>query len=247
MKNLIEAIRKENNIKQETLANAVGVSRQTIVSIEQGKCTPSVAIAIRIAKFFNMSVEEIFLEDSPHFWISEPNSNKNYIANSKLPVTYDYIFSQNFYSEFTYGNFPLSFNGGEIIAVYNALMLSGKHIPLAKIIFEFEENCLAILGGLAGTDPKKIGIYLAAHNIKYQTVTSENELKEKLSDGEKIFIYSYFDLKCPLGLRALHTVAGVSQNKKLKIYNLNNDESFSEFSSFSQLKKGKRLIIGYIL
>ncbi len=45
---------------QETLAEAVGVTRQTIIAIEKGNYTPSVLLALKIAKFFKKSIEEIF-------------------------------------------------------------------------------------------------------------------------------------------------------------------------------------------
>ena len=50
----------KDDISQETLANAVGVSRQTIISIEKGKFIPSTMLALKIAAFFNKTVEEIF-------------------------------------------------------------------------------------------------------------------------------------------------------------------------------------------
>ncbi|MDZ7765057.1 MAG: helix-turn-helix transcriptional regulator [Melioribacteraceae bacterium] len=51
---------KRGRISQEALANAVGVSRQTIISIEKGKFIPSAFLAIKIAKYFDSNVEEIF-------------------------------------------------------------------------------------------------------------------------------------------------------------------------------------------
>lgn len=58
--NSLKDARTTRAITQEDLASAVGVSRQTIISIEKGKYTPSVSLAIKIAKFFKMSVEELF-------------------------------------------------------------------------------------------------------------------------------------------------------------------------------------------
>lgn len=60
--NSLKEIRTARAVTQESLAEAVGVSRQTIISIEKGKYTPSVALAIRIAKFFKVRVEDIFTE-----------------------------------------------------------------------------------------------------------------------------------------------------------------------------------------
>ena len=61
MKNRLEEIRKSHGIKQEDLACALEVSRQTIGSLENGRYNPSIILAFKIAKFFNMTVEEIFI------------------------------------------------------------------------------------------------------------------------------------------------------------------------------------------
>lgn len=60
MKNKLEQLRKERGIRQEDLAQAVGVSRQTVISLEKGKYNPSLALAFRLARYFEMPVEEIF-------------------------------------------------------------------------------------------------------------------------------------------------------------------------------------------
>jgi len=52
--------RHKSKIRQEDLANAVGVSRQTIIAIEKGNYTPSVLLAIKIARFFRLKVEDLF-------------------------------------------------------------------------------------------------------------------------------------------------------------------------------------------
>ena len=65
MKNKIRVARAEERITQQQLADAVGVSRQTINAIESGKFVPSTVLALKIAQNFGKSVEEIFqLEDS---------------------------------------------------------------------------------------------------------------------------------------------------------------------------------------
>ena len=63
MKNRIEAIRKERGIRQEEFAKSLGVSRQTISSLENGRYNPSILLAHRIAKFFGMTIEEVFVFD----------------------------------------------------------------------------------------------------------------------------------------------------------------------------------------
>ena len=56
----LKEVRARTDVTQEQLAEAVGVTRQTIISIERGNYTPSVALALRIARHFNVSVEDIF-------------------------------------------------------------------------------------------------------------------------------------------------------------------------------------------
>lgn len=61
MKNRLEAIRKERGIRQEELANALEVSRQTIGSLENGRYNPSIVLAFKIARYFRMRIEDIFI------------------------------------------------------------------------------------------------------------------------------------------------------------------------------------------
>ena len=60
MDNEIRVCRARKDITQGELADAVGVSRQTIISIEKGKYDPSLELAFRLAEYFNMPIEEIF-------------------------------------------------------------------------------------------------------------------------------------------------------------------------------------------
>lgn len=61
MKNRLEEIRKQHNIRQEDLADILEVSRQTIGSLENGRYNPSIMLAFKIARYFGMSIEEIFI------------------------------------------------------------------------------------------------------------------------------------------------------------------------------------------
>lgn len=63
MKNRIESIRKERGIRQDEFAKLMGVSRQTISSLETGRYNPSIYLAYKIAKFFEMTIEEVFIFD----------------------------------------------------------------------------------------------------------------------------------------------------------------------------------------
>ena len=61
MKNRLEELRKSRGIKQEELATALEVSRQTIGSLENGRYNPSILLAFKIARFFDVSIEEVFI------------------------------------------------------------------------------------------------------------------------------------------------------------------------------------------
>ena len=61
MKNRLEELRRARGVKQEDLAAALEVSRQTIGSLENGRYNPSILLAFKIARYFDMSIEEIFI------------------------------------------------------------------------------------------------------------------------------------------------------------------------------------------
>ena len=61
MKNRIEEIRKEQGIRQDDFARAQGVSRQTLSSLETGRYNPSSQLAYKIARYFDLTIEEVFL------------------------------------------------------------------------------------------------------------------------------------------------------------------------------------------
>lgn len=61
MKNKIVEIRNSMGIKQDELAKAMGVSRQTISSLENGRYDPSIQLAYKLAKYFGMKIEEVFI------------------------------------------------------------------------------------------------------------------------------------------------------------------------------------------
>ena len=61
MKNRIETIRKERGILQDEFARSLGVSRQTISSLENGRYNPSILLAHKIAVYFGMAIEDVFI------------------------------------------------------------------------------------------------------------------------------------------------------------------------------------------
>ena len=67
MKNRLEELRKQRGIKQEDLANALEVSWQTIGSLENGRYNPSIMLAFKIARYFQMSIEEIFIYEEEKY------------------------------------------------------------------------------------------------------------------------------------------------------------------------------------
>ena len=61
LKNKLEELRKQRGIKQEDLANALAVSRLTIGSLENGRYNPSIILAFKIARYFGVRIEDIFI------------------------------------------------------------------------------------------------------------------------------------------------------------------------------------------
>ena len=61
LNNRIKELRKENKVTQDELAGAVGVTRQTIISLENGKYNASLQLAYKISKYFGMRIEDIFI------------------------------------------------------------------------------------------------------------------------------------------------------------------------------------------
>jgi putative transcriptional regulator len=63
MKNKIKVFRAMHDLTQEDLAQAIGVTRQTILAIEKGKYVPSLDLAFKIARHFQVNIEEVFVYD----------------------------------------------------------------------------------------------------------------------------------------------------------------------------------------
>ena len=61
MKNRLEELRKARGLRQEELADALEVARQTIGSLENGRYNPSIQLAFRIARYFSLTIEDIFI------------------------------------------------------------------------------------------------------------------------------------------------------------------------------------------
>ncbi|MBC2935128.1 helix-turn-helix transcriptional regulator [Nocardioides sp. zg-1228] len=63
MRNTVREVRLERGLSQAQLGEAMGVSRQTIISIETGRYLPSLPLAVSLARFFDTAVEELFHDD----------------------------------------------------------------------------------------------------------------------------------------------------------------------------------------
>lgn len=77
MKNRLKVFRAMHDLTQEALADKISVTRQTVVSIENGKYDPSLPLAFRIAGLFNVKIEDVFLYEA------EPGEFQGYPPVSK--------------------------------------------------------------------------------------------------------------------------------------------------------------------
>ena len=113
MKNRLEEIRKENRIRQGELAKAMDVSRQTISSLENGRYSPSITLAFKIALYFNKTIEEIFIyEDEDIEGVSSYLNYKDYVGAVKWSPK-DKIFRGNVVGIKT----PITFEGNSVITI----------------------------------------------------------------------------------------------------------------------------------
>ena len=90
MKNRLEELRKQRAIRQEDLAQALGVSRQTVISLETGKYNPSILLAHRIARLFGAAIEEIFLYIC-HFYFWTTQIIPKFSSPNVFSITRSYI------------------------------------------------------------------------------------------------------------------------------------------------------------
>ncbi|WP_313677759.1 helix-turn-helix transcriptional regulator [Corynebacterium stationis] len=65
MDNNLKSLREQHGLSQQKLADALGVSRQTIISIEKGRYDPSLPLAFQMAAQFDCAIEDLFIPDSP--------------------------------------------------------------------------------------------------------------------------------------------------------------------------------------
>ena len=232
MKNNIVILRKQNKITQEELAKASGISRQALYAIEKNKNVPTVETAMRIAEFFGKSVEDIFRFDKE--WIKvDGEGDGEFVTGQGLKK----------YAELKYGKFAFSFNGGEVAAVYNAMLLLSKKVSLAATIEEFELNGMPVIGGLAGTDVKRLGEYFEGHEIPFEKFSDRAFFTNALTRGSVVVFAYYESVK-----RLIHTVGGRSADgKNITLYNLSDHDEFSLTVNAEEFFAKRGFIFGYII
>lgn len=224
MQNRVALLRREQNMRQEELAKAAGVSRQSIIAIEKGRSVPSLEVALRIARCFSVPVEAVFLpEERP--WHSRPDSHE-----ACFPIVAQ---GDPALSDMTYGGYPLHYNGGEVIAAYNAMCLLERWQELTDVIGEFEDNGLPLLGGALGTDPRRLLEYFAAHGVDCTPCK-----KGALVPG--VYVCSYTALSLLKEARGLHTAALRVTASGVEVYNECDDAAVTaRYPTAAAFFKGK--------
>lgn len=203
MKNRVALLRREQHMRQEELARAAGISRQSVIAIEKGRTTPSLEVALRMARCFRVPVEAVFFLEGDA-WRQRPMAQ-----GACRPV---YGQGDAALADMTYSGYPLRYNGGEVIAAYNAMCLLDSPQALEDVLGEFEENGLPLLGGALGTDPRRLPEYFRAHGL-----TCTPCKKEVLSPG--IYVCSYGAPSLLRAARGLHTVALRCTPEGVEVYN----------------------------
>jgi predicted HicB family RNase H-like nuclease/DNA-binding transcriptional regulator YiaG len=137
MRNRLEEIRKENKVRQGDLAKAMDVSRQTISSLENGRYSPSIALAFKLALYFNKTIEEIFIyEDEAITGLSSYLNYKGYVGSVEFDAK-DKVFR------------------GRIVGIKTPVLFEGKSVLTISegfhaAIDEYLNECLE-----KGEEPEK--------------------------------------------------------------------------------------------
>ncbi len=224
MQNRVAQLRREQNMRQEELAKAVGVSRQSIIAIEKGRSVPSLEVALRIARCFGVPVETVFLT-AGRAWLLRPGAD---CACPPVAAQGDPSLSG-----LTYGGYPLRYNGGEVIAAYNAMCLLERWQELTDVIGEFEDNGLPLLGGALGTDSRRLPEYFAAHGVDCTPCK-----KGMLTPG--VYLCSYTALSLLREARGLHTAALRVTASGVEVYNERDDAAATaRYPTAAAFFKGK--------
>ena len=113
MKNRLEEIRKEKKVRQGELAKAMEVSRQTISSLENGRYSPSITLAFKLASYFDKTIEEIFIfEDESLEGVSNYLNYKGYVGSIKRNPD-----DSTYYGSVTGINTSVTFQGNNVVSI----------------------------------------------------------------------------------------------------------------------------------
>lgn len=257
MKNRVEELRRTYGILQEELAAAMGVSRQSIGSIENGRYNPSTLLAIRLAHYFGLRVEDVFLTDDAPAFLSAaqlvhlPETAPAMIAyreNREIPLPLGELITgqeTRLPSQYRFGTFRTAYNGSVPIALSNALSLIGCPVPLCDILLELEGNGLVLLDGYAGVDPHALPPFFALHGVAAQPVESAQELTACAAEGDVVVI-TYWNDRFIRENKGITTVAGVLRGGAWTFYNMHvRDTEPRTYRTLGEALRGKKLWYGY--
>ncbi len=259
MENRVEALRRAYGVKQEDLAHAMGVSRQSIGSIENGRYNPSCILAIKLARFFGLGVEEVFLLDgAPRFLTADlleampqtAPAKANYLKNAEIPLPEQELIagqSTRFPSAFLMGTFHAAFNGSVPVALYNAGILLGTPDTLAHVILELEGNDMVLLDGYGGVDPTAISPYFAAHGWTSESYDNPTALSDSVKAGDTMII-AYWNDRFFRENKGMNTVACTYRDGVWTVYNRNPDDTTPRtYRTLAEALRGKKMIVAYRL
>ncbi len=258
MINRVEELRRMYGIRQEAFAHEMGVSRQSIGSIENGRYNPSITLAIKIARYFGLSVEDVFFVDGKRGWLDAEKLKHlpedmpimvNYAHNKEIPLPEDLITGQGnrFPSQFSYATFNTAHNGAEPVALYNALMLAERPVSFTDILLELEGNGLALLDGYGGTEPRALERYFIAHDIPAKLYETQADFLADVEEGSA-FIVSFWNDRFFRELKGLRTVAGIFRDGAWSLYNMHLDDTAPRvYRTLPEGLRGKKFILGYLL
>ena len=188
-----------------------------------------------------------FTDTTGNGTISELLALSHLSYNSKINVGDSYINGQAVgnVAKMKYGIARISYNGCELIAIYNALLKLGKKDTLAHIIFEFEMNSGSWMDGLLGTKPTSIGPYIRSKGLKTDTYYKPSSMDKKFSVGNTgIVCYRHTVVM-------IHTVMITKlSTDKIIVYNPYNDSTDTkDYNSISHLISTNRrsMISGWII
>lgn len=157
-----------------------------------------------------------------------------------------------------YGTYPMSYNGCEIIACYNAAVMLGKRVEFPRVVYEFELNRMHYIfpNGCWGTAPKKLWFFFDRYDMPYRAYRNGEAFASAAATKRpscgiisfwnndrstaKFWGFDFFS-------GGLHTVAYRYKGGRFYLYNLfGRDRAVRTMSDISDAYRDKRFIIGYV-